>query len=518
MPEERKLWTRLPQWLAALAGVFLCGVLLLLVFFQSSYEQYYRPDTLLANALLLGIAVFLTGAGLWLWVKKSCRPTAVKEEHALRRKELWLLCGAYLLLFGLQCLVARCVWFYVGFDPSNVRLYSLALVTGDPIDVDYFQQCANNAPITVLLALPCYLGVKLGLAEPYVLEVYFSVMVVNLSCFLTMICICRFSQSRGVHLFAFLLSTVMILFSPYITMPYTDTFAMLFPVLALLVITSRWKAPVRYGFASLCCSVGGAIKPSAFIMLIAILLLGCFRALGRPTNGGWKRLGITALAIIVGFLPGRIFQSTSTTLLAGSAKPEPLLDSAHYLMIGLDDQYWGGHSVEGLAFSQSISSLSDRNAANLQAAWKHVADRTVRENLYFFSVKAYKAYADGTFAWNGSALMDSVPKRTDGLSTFLRSIYYRQGALNPAYCTAMQCLWLLTLLLCAVGALMRRKERSVQLIALALLGLSGYQLLFEVWPRYLLLYAPLFVLLASLGLEELRNAAMRRLHGANPSK
>ena len=33
--------------------------------------------------------------------------------------------------------------------------------------------------------------------------------------------------------------------------------------------------------------------------------------------------------------------------------------------------------------------------------------------------------------------------------------------------------------------------------------LAAYLLLFEVWPRYLFVYAPLFVVLAALGLERL---------------
>ena len=62
-------------------------------------------------------------------------------------------------------------------------------------------------------------------------------------------------------------------------MPYTDTYACLFPVLALLILLTGWKAPVRYGLAALCCSIGGAIKPSVYILLIAALLLGAVRFL-----------------------------------------------------------------------------------------------------------------------------------------------------------------------------------------------------------------------------------------------
>ena len=52
---------------------------------------------------------------------------------------------------------------------------------------------------------------------------------------------------------------------------------------------------------------------------------------------------------------------------------------------------------------------------------------------------------------------------------------------------------------------------AVVLAALSLLGLTAYQLLFEVWPRYLFLYAPLFLVLALLGVEKMgeRSKAMK---------
>ena len=61
----------------------------------------------------------------------------------------------------------------------------------------------------------------------------------------------------------------------------------------------------------------------------------------------------------------------------------------------------------------------------------------------------------------------------------------------------------MVLLGCRAAVLLWRMEYAVQLCALSLLGLTAYQLLFEVWPRYLFLYAPVFLVLALLGVEKL---------------
>ena len=44
-----------------------------------------------------------------------------------------------------------------------------------------YRNCPNNAPLTVILSLVYRLGKKLGLAEPYVLEVYGAALLTNLS-------------------------------------------------------------------------------------------------------------------------------------------------------------------------------------------------------------------------------------------------------------------------------------------------------------------------------------------------
>lgn len=492
-------FARLPRALSIAFGAALAVILCLLCFFEKHYSAYIGSARLLGNLSIMALVVCALAAAL------LCRRISTRKGIEMRRsagkQNAWMLLALYAVLFAAQCVMARSLWFYQGFDASNVRLWSAALATGQPVDPEYFRLCPNNAPLTVLLALPYWVGMKLGLAEPYVMEVYLSALCVNLSCLVCVLCARRLTQSRAARGLAFALSTLWLLFSPYIVIPYTDTFAILFPVLAFYAMLSKQKAPVRYGLAALAASLGAAVKPSALIILLAILLLGACRALTQWRRGLWKRVVPALLAALLGFLPGRMLQNGATALLAGSAKPEEMLGTAHYLMIGTDDRYWGGHSVEGLAYSQSFPTLAERNEANLRSAWQNIAGRSVTDNLYFFSVKAYKAYADGAFAWNGSAAMDSVPKRTDALSKALRSFFYYNGDRNPLYCTLAQAAWLLVLLLSAVAAFACRRRYPVQLLSLTLLGLTGYQLLFECWPRYLFLYAPLFVLLASLGWE-----------------
>lgn len=497
--ESRGWLSPLFCWLYAAVLLWVLGLLTL---GQRALEGYYAHGFCVENWVLLLAAAGLTG--LWVWrlrVKKDKPP-----QTASAVRTAWARAALYAALFAVQCLMARCLWFYFAFDPSMVRQGAEALAMGRPLSEEwlaYFRQCPNNAPLTVLLSLVYGLGMKLGLAEPYVLEVYGAALLTNLSVAAAMAVQRRLRVRPSVRRVGFGMAAVWLLFSPFIIMPYTDTYACLFPVLGLLILLTGWKAPVRYGLAALCCSLGGAVKPSAYILLIAALLLGAIRFLFRKKDAAlWKRGLCVLAAVMLGVLPGMALEKGSVKLLTGSTAPEEALGSAHYLMIGLDDQYWGGHSAEGVAFSGSFATAKERARANLEQALAEVRGRTLTENLHFFSVKAYKAYADGTFAFN-SYLVEEPVRRNDRLSLFLRKIFYREGAWNPVYRVLMQVLWLLVLLGCLAAVLLRRKEYAVQLCALSLLGLTGYQLLFEVWPRYLFLYAPVFLVLALLGVEQM---------------
>ena len=94
-----------------------------------------------------------------------------------------------------------------------------------------------------------------------------------------------------------------------------------------------------------------------------------------------------------------------------------------------------------------------------------------------------------------------ISRRTDALSTFVRSLYHHRGSLNPLCHTLAQGLWLAVLALCAVAAFARRRRPEAQALTLAILGATAYLLLFEVWPRYLFVFAPLYVLLATMALD-----------------
>ena len=285
---------------------------------------------------------------------------------------------------------------------------------------------------------------------------------------------------------------------------HTDSFAILFPVLALFFYLRLSRPVLKWFLISLVCFFGASIKPTVLIVMIALVILGVCRFLAQIdfSPATWKRALLVAAAVIVGAIPGKVWQNETTAYLAGSAVPEGQLCETHYLMLGMNGDTYGGHSPADNEFSLSHETLSERRAATLNRAWERLTSRSLLENLRFFGIKAYKAYADGSFAAHTSFLDMEIPKRTDAFSLLLRDFYHHRGSYVEEMHTLVQCLWLGLLSLCAISTVRLRKQPAVAVLALTLLGLTAYLLLFEVWPRYAFLYAPFFLILASLAFDQ----------------
>lgn len=491
MPKkENRFFSTIPVAFSLLYGVILFYILGILCG-QGPKEKHYAALSPIANDVLFVFAVIGIAALLWL-----------RSRTGEGRMGLWKMRALFVGVLAVQLLVARSCWYKMGWDISVVYTTAEELARGTALsNPTYFELCPNNAPLTILQAIPMWVAVKIGLAEPFVVLPYIDAVLLNLSAYFAVRCVQTITPSKAAQWFALVVSIGWIALSPYILYPYTDVFSILFPVLALYVYLNVKQPALKWFLVSLLCFFGASIKPTVLIFMIALVILGVCRFLAAR-DVTWKTALCIIAAVIIGMLPGKIWQDQTTAYLAGSPTPEGQLSETHYLMMGMNGETFGGHSPDDVTFSQSFATLSERRSANIARAWERLTERSLFENVKFFSIKAYKAYADGSFASHSSFLELEVPKRTDKLSTFLRSLYYKRGSLMPACQAIAQWLWLMILALCAFTVLRQYEKPVVALLALTLLGATAYLLLFEVWPRYLFLYAPFFVILASLAFDK----------------
>lgn len=495
MKRIQSLFQRMPHWLSAAAGGMLILILLIQVLAQPALESAYQNRSLLSNLVLYPVAIAFIAA-LHLLRKRRLSPL----QHP------WFIRALFLCTLAIQFLVARTCWYHLGWDPGEVHAAAEEIARGMAVsDTEYFISCPNNAPLAVLLSIPLFAAVKIGLGVPYVVLPYIDAVILNVTAYLCVQCVGRLTKSSAAHLLAVVLSLGWIALSPYILYPYTDVYAIFFPIFSFYLFLTLRKPLLKWLLISLFCFIGAAIKPTVLIFLIALILLSLCRLIACRSYAKpafFKRALLVALAVILGALPGRLFQSAATDWLTDGRAAENHLSMTHYLMLGMNSETLGGHSPADVEFTLSHQTLAEGQAANLRRTWERISERGFAGNLRFFAVKAYKAYADGSFASNSSFIDLEIPKRTDALSLLLRRLYHTSGDLMPLCQTIVQCLWLGVLTLCGIASIRQRKKPEVAVLGLTLIGLTAYLLLFEVWPRYLFLYAPFFVLLACLAFDK----------------
>ena len=494
--------SKLPHFFTLVTGVFLVWILGLLVLGERWLSFSFHNQALAKNIALYPVSLCV----IWLWLFLYRRFPAVAFAS---KRPVVLLCAAHALLFLVQYTMVRSLWFYPAWDPQPVSIAAQELAQGLPVSTtDYFSMVPHNAALPLLLSLPYRLGLRLGLAEPYVLLPLSGAAAINLACFFSTLALRRISGSWRTAFFGFGLSTVFILLSPYAAVAYSDPFALFFTSLGLYLSVTKLRPTFKWFFVTAVLFLGAAFKATTMIFWIALLLWELLKPKNfQPVASFGKHCLALLLAVALGFLPGLALQQTARhqvtekDLLAGQ------LPLSHYLMMGLNPETYGGNSPEDEAFSLSFSSAAERTQANFHKAQERLTAMDWKKTLEFFSVKLYKSYNSGTFAWNGSFLAQEIPRRTDALSTLLRNIYYNGRVYNGYYITFYHILWLAILTLSALVCLLRKKQAAfVPPLSLTLLGLSLYLMLFECWPRYLFLYSTFFVICAALGVQALAAA------------
>lgn len=316
--------------------------------------------------------------------------------------------------------------------------------------------------------------------------------------------------------------------SPWLTIPYSDSLALIFPTAILYIYTRNaerllFKCLKFSAIVSLAC-IGYWIKPQTVIVAIAIVGIEVINHLNSLKK---KTVKETLLIFLTCCICAGIFQGISVRVhtIEGFERDEDrMLDMTHFFMMGLNRSVGGTWSGEDIEFSVSQPTLEARHKANLEEGWNRLKDFGITGYIRFLAKKTITAYNDGTFAWAGEGGFweEIYEPKNNVASPFLRSVYYSNGRNYMNWRYMAQTIWLAVLLYTFGNFFLCRKmfkkfSRKYELVIfLSLIGLTMFQLLFEVRARYLYTYVPFFIILATMGFQHMLELVDRTgLYGKN---
>ncbi len=481
---------------AACWGIFVALILPLILVFahfmtDSAAATSVLPDFVL---LLIGLVV-LTGA---TWLCRRIRSVPAYTIYILSA-----------LVFILQAIVFYNMYFESGWDSGVVVSSAREAAAGTEItQAAYFSRYPNNVLICGIYTGIFKLAAWLGLGA---YDLYFGILFQSL-----LSCLCGYWLYKAAETLvgwkaAYLAWGVYVLhvaFSPWLSILYSDPLVLCVPmgIFRLYQLTQNGKmVPLKWACIGLLAYFGYKLKPQAVIILIAILLVEgvCLVCrLDKATVCKFLRnVGACGVAALAGML---LFAYGFKPALPMTYDTNLAFGPAHYVMMGLNQQTYGGYHQNDVAFSAGFDNQAERKEANWKIAEERAASLGVSGLLRHAARKTLTNYGDGTYAWflEGTFQTVTYPDRNNSLSPFLKSMYYQDGAGYSVFTSVQQGIWLTVLFCtgCSVVYFFRQKERDISLVLpLSLLGLTLFGVIFEARARYLFAYAPLYILCGVLG-------------------
>jgi LPXTG-motif cell wall-anchored protein len=419
---------------------FITLLILILVILADKNNTYL--STFIPNWGFLLIGILLIGI-IFLFSGRKRRDEPINGRKSLPSYAFYLMCTLlFVLLFCIQCHIIRNIYFTADWDVSYPNNHFFVYI------IILIKRFAN------------YFGYDTSV---YVLLLIAGVILVNISALSAVFMVRCLIKKRFFAWMALACSIGLLAFSPWILIPYTDTYGVLFTILVLLLYalnkTYTNDPRMRFlwfpiGFLGV---IGYFMKQVAAIGFITILIVeGGSVAVNlirwiSPHHPRPFRLRVTLLCLPVGVLLGLIFNDYAMGELQTDLNTDQKMIPAHYIMMDLNHENTGSYSPEGDLFSMN----QPDNADGTQAALTRAKERLSSNGIF------------GTFA---------------------------QG------------LWILVLLFQPFQFIKVKNAKNVRIdlsIQIALIASIAYVMLFETGARYLFVCLPVWIVSACLGAYKL---------------
>lgn len=469
--------------------IIISFILILILFFNRlnySLRNDYKLSFILLGIIFLVLIILLT------------------NKIKINNKIFYIVC---VLLFIIETYFVYNYYFYTGWDAGYIYTFSSDLIHAEWIkDVSYFSIHPNNILIVYFYQLIIKLLHSINLhAYEYQALLIFNLLISSLTGILIYKALNIAFEKKNYAFTGFIIYHLIIGLSPHISIPYSDCFGLIFPALAFYIYV-KYESNLKYLFIFSISLFALSIKPQSFIVFIAIIIVSIISFI----KNNLKDNAFIILYIIIGILISLLGTKLCTDNVRNTtAKYENIINDstdklsiAHYFMMGLNDLN-GIYDYNDELFSISYKTKEERIEANLQEAFKRLKEKNIFEHL---AKKTLTNYNDGSFAWSkeGNFYKMVIEEKNDTISPFLRNVYYDTGLYYDYYLSFIQGVWLGLLILIFISSFQKASNIKT-ILNLVFLGSFLFLTLFEARSRYLFTNVPLFIILATYGIDFLFN-------------
>lgn len=434
----------------------------------------------------------------------------------------------------LATVVGQLLRYDYGWDARFVMQIARDLDSGTPLSgaqFTYLSIYPNNLALVWIDRAGAAIGDRLGLSADAVLITLSGVGVA-----VTLYVVHRIVQpvaGPGAAIGAQAVTLLLVALNPWVSVPYTDLYAMPFVVVgvwaALLASrrTGRWRGLVLLLLAVVAIWVAYMIKTTPVVVIVALVATGIADAFSRrrraagaepaPSPGasaagpsGRRRAaclaalagGAVLFVVLAGVGPMAVsrLSGVDSSRLHGDASPPVLWWVAN----GMNEVHAAdGVTAYGGYSGAMVRAISDRSQAQMLTYSREYIDQTSAARgpagmLGFYADKLMWNWGDSMFgAWGEGRDAGKLPVAQDVPAA--RTVYAVEGPRGEWFglrSDVAQAVWAALLLLMGLGLLRARPSPDSVLLAVSVLGITAFTLLFQGRSRYLLTFVPLVAALA----------------------
>ena len=478
--------------------------------FPRVLNHYYELETLLPHPVLMLVG-WIGLLLLFLIIRKIWKDSEVPSVSGISKH--YPIAIIAVCFFFLQLYLVYNYYFETDWDVQVLLETARNIAYGGNRNSCswYYSNYPNNLLLTwffsaiLFITKPLHLGVHDFFAI-IVVQSAFSVLTFLM---LYQLCI-KLWKRRDLAYCLCAIYLILIGLSPWVSIPYSDSWGLLFPVLILslrYVLPMGGKRAWRWFWIAFVSYLGFKIKPQVIFAFVGVMLvdgISFWKELRRDKT--YKLVVFNNLLPIIG---GLLVGVSSVFVLEKSTRihcdRSQAMGVSHFLMMGMNRNTIGDYCDADLLFSRSFATPSVRFAGNMKETGRRIREMGVCGFGELMCEKMLVNYYDGTFFWGkeGWFYKTVFPEKNQHLSPFLRNLYYNRlihGEYYPWWCSFSTAIWLGILLL-AFFATFGKWNNPLKVIAISILLLSLYELLFEARARYLYAYIPFYILMAVQGAE-----------------
>ncbi|MDQ0827259.1 4-amino-4-deoxy-L-arabinose transferase-like glycosyltransferase [Arthrobacter sp. B2I5] len=507
-------------WLIILPGLLFTAIILVLLMnivvspIQLAFLHYDTAPVLLGTLTVMLVlpSLHLRARQVGLWLDSK-----LKLLHAV------FLCFVMAALFCAQLTIAKALYQFPGWDAGAVlsNAFGLADHSLATMSADYFAKYPNNITLTLLIAAFSRVMIFFGVTDLLWASVVLNVVALLTGVLLTYL-VARRLAGTGAAILTLLPSTVFVVVSPWIAVPYSDTFGLPFPLL-LIYLYLRAKEAARlasrlvlWAAMGLTGVIGFNIKPTVVFVLVGVVVVTVMTAVLKREKKHQIGSVLTSVAVLAAtFGAGSVALTQlerSTSVVPFDVKENTqAVPLTHFLKMGA--QGYGTFNEADVHETVGIADPHERFVNGLKVYAQRVEAMGVGGYADFLRRKALWTYGDGTFfMWSEGLVANQEDPflSKDPLSRDVQDYLWVRGENFPFTTGVWQSTWLAILLLVGIAFFLRGNKlfsSSASIMRIALLCLFLFLLLFETRSRYLYLYLPYFILLATLTLESVVSRA-----------